>query len=85
MVVFGVLETSSMAMNGFAKWNSSLQQKNWLMVIDGGIWMGIPIQTSWSLLGLGVEVGLTPNIMKGINIFTADVIKDFSYNYDIIY
>jgi hypothetical protein len=28
-----------------------------------------------------VEVGLAPNIMKGINIFTADVIKD-PYNYD---
>jgi hypothetical protein len=25
-----------------------------------------------------------PNIMKGINIFTADVIKDFPYNYDKI-
>ncbi len=23
-----------------------------------------------------------PIIMKGINIFNADVIKDFSYNYD---
>jgi hypothetical protein len=34
-------------------------------------------ETSWSLLGPGVEVGLAPNIMKGINIFTADVIKDF--------
>jgi hypothetical protein len=31
-----------------------------------------------------VEVGLALNIMKGINIFTADVIKDFSYNYDRI-
>jgi hypothetical protein len=41
-------------------------------------------QTCWSLLGPGVEVGLAPNIMKGINIFTADVIKDFSYNYDKI-
>jgi hypothetical protein len=38
-------------------------------------------QTSWSLLGPGVEVGLVPNIMKGINIFIANVIKDFSYNY----
>jgi hypothetical protein len=38
-----------------------------------------------SLLGLGVEVGLVPNIIKGVNIFTADVIKDFSYNnYDRI-
>ncbi len=39
---------------------------------------------SWSLLGPGMEVGLAPNIMKGINIFTTDVIKDFSYNYDRI-
>jgi hypothetical protein len=31
-----------------------------------------------------VEVGLVPNIMKGINIFTTDVIKDFPYNYDKI-
>jgi hypothetical protein len=31
-----------------------------------------------------VEVGLAPNIMKGINIFTADIIKDFSHNYDRI-
>jgi hypothetical protein len=31
-------------------------------------------KTSWSLLGPGVEVGLAPNIMKGINIFTANVI-----------
>jgi hypothetical protein len=40
-------------------------------------------QTSWSLLGPRVEVGLAPNIMKGINIFTARC-KDFSYNYDRI-
>jgi hypothetical protein len=40
--------------------------------------------TSWSLLGPGVEVGLAPNIMKGINIFTVDIIKDFSYKYDRI-
>jgi hypothetical protein len=26
---------------------------------------------SWSLLGPGVEVGVAPNIMKGINIFIA--------------
>ncbi len=31
-----------------------------------------------------MEVGLAPNIMKGINIFTANVIKDFTYNYDKI-
>jgi hypothetical protein len=31
-----------------------------------------------------VEIGLAPNIMKGIDIFTADVIEDFPYNYDKI-
>jgi hypothetical protein len=31
-----------------------------------------------------VEVGLTPNIMKGISISIFDVIKDCSYNYDKI-
>jgi len=31
-----------------------------------------------------VEVGLAPNIMKGINIFDANVIKNFPYNYDRI-
>ncbi len=31
-----------------------------------------------------MEVGLAPNIMKGNNIFTANVIKDFSHNYDKI-
>ncbi len=40
--------------------------------------------TSWSILGPGMEVGLTFNIMKGINIFTTDVIKDFPYNYQRI-
>jgi len=40
--------------------------------------------TSWSLLGPGVEVGLVPNIMKCINIFIANVIKDSPYNYDKI-
>jgi hypothetical protein len=47
-------------------------------------WGHIIYTTSWSLLGPGVEVGLAPNIMKGINIFTTDVIKDFPYNYDKI-
>jgi hypothetical protein len=42
------------------------------------------LQTSWSLLGPWVELGLAPNIMKGINIFIVDVIKDFPYNYDRI-
>jgi hypothetical protein len=41
-----------------AKWSSHLQFP-----------LQINQQTSWSLLGLGVEVGLAPNIMKGINIF----------------
>ncbi len=36
-------------------------------------------ETSWSLLGPRVEVSLTPNILKGINIFTVDVIKDCPY------
>ncbi len=31
-----------------------------------------------------MEVGLAPNIMKGISIFTVDVIKDFSCTYDKI-
>jgi hypothetical protein len=39
------------------------------------VFANVPFQTNWSLLGLGVEVGLVPNIMKGINIFTAHVIK----------
>jgi hypothetical protein len=46
--------------------------------------VGVKTSTSWSLLGPRVEVGLVPNIMKCIHIFTADVIKDFSYNYDKI-
>ncbi len=31
-------------------------------------------KTSWSLLGLGVEVGLAPNIMKGIGIFLLSIV-----------
>jgi hypothetical protein len=31
-----------------------------------------------------MEVGLAPNIMKCINIFNANVIKDFPCNYDKI-
>jgi hypothetical protein len=38
-------------------------------------------KTRWSLLGPGVEVGLTHNIMKGIKVFTVDIIKDYSCNY----
>jgi len=40
--------------------------------------------TSWSLLGPGVEVGLAPNIMKVLIFLMANVIKNFSYNYDRI-
>jgi hypothetical protein len=32
-------------------------------------------------MGPGVEVGLTPNIMKKKNIFVVNVIKVCSYNY----
>jgi hypothetical protein len=46
--------------------------------------MAVHEKTSWSLLGPGVEVGLEPNIMKGTNIFSANIIKDFPYNYDKI-
>lgn len=28
-----------------------------------------------------MEIGLAPNIMKDINLFTADIIKDCPYNY----
>jgi hypothetical protein len=34
-------------------------------------------QTSWSLLGPGVEVGLTPNCMKGIHIFPFLIVGSF--------
>jgi hypothetical protein len=34
----------------------------------------LQISTSWSLLGLGVEVGLAPNIMKGISIFLFSIV-----------
>jgi len=33
--------------------------------------------TSWSLLGPGVEVGLTPNFMKGIHIFPLFIVGSF--------
>jgi hypothetical protein len=40
MGVFRTLETSSMVMNVFAKWNKTIA-KNLAKVIDGGIRMGI--------------------------------------------
>jgi hypothetical protein len=33
--------------------------------------------SSWSLLGPGVEVGLTPNFMKGIHIFSLFIVGSF--------
>jgi hypothetical protein len=36
-------------------------------------------ETSWSLLGLGVEVGLTPNFMKGIHIFPLSIVGSFFF------
>ncbi len=35
--------------------------------------------TSWSLLGPGVEVGLTPNCMKGIHIFSLLIVGSFYF------
>jgi hypothetical protein len=35
------------------------------------------VSTSWSLLGPGVEVGLTPNFMKGIHIFPLFIVGSF--------
>jgi hypothetical protein len=35
--------------------------------------------TSWSLLGPGVEVGLTPNCMKGIHIFPLLIVGSFFF------
>jgi hypothetical protein len=40
-------------------------------------------QTSWSLLGLGVEVGLTPNFMKGIHIFPLSIVGSFFFVYQV--
>jgi hypothetical protein len=34
-------------------------------------------ETSWSLLRHGVEVGLTPNFIKGIHIFPLSIVKSF--------
>jgi hypothetical protein len=35
---------------------------------------GLYHKTSWSLLGPRVEIGLTPNSMKGINIFPLSIV-----------
>jgi hypothetical protein len=35
------------------------------------------METSWSLLGPRVEVGLTPNFMKGIDIFPLSIVGSF--------
>jgi hypothetical protein len=34
-------------------------------------------ESSWSLLGPGVEVGLMPNFMKGIHIFPLSIVGSF--------
>jgi len=38
------------------------------------IWLCHYLTTSWSLLGPGVEVGLSPNFMKGIHIFPISIV-----------
>jgi hypothetical protein len=35
--------------------------------------------TSWSFLGPGVDVGLTPNFMKGIHIFPLSIVGLFFF------
>jgi hypothetical protein len=37
------------------------------------------VPTSWYLLGLGVEVSLTPNCMKGIHIFPLLIVGSFFF------
>jgi len=39
----------------------------------------LPMETSWSLLGPGVEVGLTPNFMKGIHVFPLSIVGSFFF------
>jgi hypothetical protein len=41
--------------------------------------MMLPMETSWSLPGPGVEVGLTPNFMKGIHIFPLSIVGSFFF------
>jgi len=41
------------------------------------------IKTSWSFLGLGVEVGLMPNFMKGIHIFPLSIVGSFFVSYQL--
>ncbi len=36
-------------------------------------------ETSWSLLGLGLEVGLTPYFIKGIHIFPLSIVGSFFF------
>jgi hypothetical protein len=36
-------------------------------------------ETSWSLLGPRLEVGLTPNFMKGIHIFPISIVGSFYF------
>jgi hypothetical protein len=38
------------------------------------------IETSWSLLRPGVEVGLTPNYVKGIHIFPLLIVGSFFFS-----
>jgi hypothetical protein len=66
-----------MGLKAFNKWGllilypKTSTQDNKQLVIPFGTWSGGSRPSA-------------PNIMKGINIFTADVIKDFPYNYDKI-
>ncbi len=46
----------------------------WLLIMVGPKHIK---ETSWSLLGLGVEVGLTPNFMKSIHIFALSIVGSF--------
>ncbi len=46
--------------------------------------MTLPMETSWSLLGPGIEVGLTPNFMKGSHIFPLSIVGSFfSFFYQV--
>ncbi len=50
------------------QWRSQLEKHPHTRIIKG---------TSWSLLGPRVEVGLTPNFMKGIRIFPLSIVGSF--------
>jgi hypothetical protein len=43
------------------------------------VMMMLPMETSWSLLGPGVEVSLTPNFTKGIHIFPFSIVGSFFF------